>query len=295
MKPLTSPVELTMLNGMADSNFSTALQRHSEWGLRWLDLKDSIFGKSLNQLTDDELAKAANEVRAMNLSVYCLSTNICHQDVEAGEKTFREQQASQLSRIISAANHFHPVFVRLLSASTSKRSGMTNSHHYLGEKHPWLFDVYRELIDTLSAQKVRVTIENECGANIWSTPTEILGFFEQLDRPKQVSFTWDVQNLWQVGTYPTLEVYHQLKPLISYYHLKGGREDAARKLAWASPLSEASWPVAEITREVIADGVSPVICLNPSHGPTTPDANRSAWLQQDLDFVRNLSLATSRA
>jgi len=119
-----------------------------------------------------------------------------------------------------------------------------------------------------------------------STPTEILDFFASLDRPAKVCLTWDVQNLWQMGTYPTMAVYDQLKNLIGYYHLKGGQQKADNTvLHWRSSLADASWPVVEITRQVVVDGVSPVICLNPSHGKIKPGYDYENIVQRNLDFI----------
>ena len=90
-----------------------------------------------------------------------------------------------------------------------------------------------------------------------------------------------------MGTFPSLEVYERLKPLIGYYHLKGGRAEVeGGDLVWASSLEDASWPVLDITAAVIRDGVSPVICLNPSHGQRPEGYDAAAVWQQDLALLR---------
>ena len=61
-----------------------------------------------------------------------------------------------------------------------------------------------------------------------------------------------------MGTIPSLGVYEQLRPLIAYFHLKGGQSgEGSTALRWRSSLEDATWPVGEITRQVVADGVSP--------------------------------------
>jgi hypothetical protein len=102
-----------------------------------------------------------------------------------------------------------------------------------------------------------------------------------------VSFTWDVQNFWQMGSFPSLEVYRALRPLIRYYHVKGGLCVEPRgKLVYRSALEDASWPVEEITREVLRDAVSPVICLNPPHGDTKEGYDYEDLTRRDLAFLR---------
>jgi hypothetical protein len=84
-----------------------------------------------------------------------------------------------------------------------------------------------------------------------------------------------------------MSAYNQLKHLIGYYHLKGGQhDDKSMALRWRTALEDASWPLLEITRQVVADGVSHVICLNPSHGERKPGYDYSGVTKRDLDFIR---------
>ena len=147
--------------------------------------------------------------------------------------------------------------------------------------------MYRNFVDRIAASGRRVLIENETGNVIFNSPEGILRFFERLERPGKVHYTWDVQNLWQTGTFPTLEVYRQLQPIIGCLHLKGGRTDGdGRKLVHASSLEDASWPVVEIVRAAVADGVAPFLCLNPSHGEKPPGFKLWEITQRDVAFLR---------
>ena len=113
-----------------------------------------------------------------------------------------------------------------------------------------------------------------------------MSFFAALNRPA-ARLIWDVQNLWQMGTYPSLDVYNALRPLIGMVHLKGGQSEYANgPLKWRTALADASWPVAGIVREVIRDGASPVICLNPSHGGTKPGYDYHDVTGRDVTFLR---------
>jgi hypothetical protein len=115
----------------------------------------------------------------------------------------------------------------------------------------------------------------------------VAGFFAELGPDPGLSYTWDVQNMWQCGTFPSLEVYAAVKPYLNYLHLKGGlAEGPERKLRWAAPLEQASWPVLAIVRRAIADRASPVICLNPSHGERRPGAAGPSDVERDIAFLR---------
>lgn len=131
-------------------------------------------------------------------------------------------------------------------------------------------------------------IENEIAHSIFSTPREIREFFSALGMREKVSFTWDIANLWQMGTFPTLEVYAQLKEVIGYVHVKGGMRGDDNSFSWASTLKDASWPVFEIMQAVVRDGVSPVICLNPPHGGPKPGYDCNNITQRDLEFLKGI-------
>ena len=131
------------------------------------------------------------------------------------------------------------------------------------------------------------TIENETNGCILCDGETVRAFFERLDRPGRAVFTWDVQNMWQCGAFPSLAIYEQIKPYIAYYHVKGGQAEAGgRALRYKSPLKDASWPVLAITQKVVSDRVSPVICLNPSHGEKTPGYDEKAETELDVAFLQ---------
>lgn len=283
-------VSITMLNSMADRDFETALDRHVEWGLHHLDVKDSVFGKGVTDLSDAEARRAADMVDARGLSVYCMSTQLFHGDVEVGEAAFRAAHLEPLERAIEVARILRPSLFRLLSARTTRREQIDDSVAWLGAEQPWVIPCYREAVQRLADAGLRVTIENECHANIFASPEEVTGFFAELDCGDAVNLTWDVQNMWQMGTVPTMEVYRQLRPLLAYFHLKGGQaEPGSDALCWKSSLEDASWPVREITRQVVADGVSPVVCLNGSHGKRRPGYPYDGVLARDIAFVREVA------
>lgn len=279
-------VSLTVLNSMAGQDIETAFDRHVTWGLRFLDLKNCIFGKSVDELTVEEAKQVKEAADRRGLQVHTLSTCLLHGDVEQGEKAFRDRDIAALQNVLDVADILSPVQIRLLAASSNRRHEILDSSVYLTAHHPWLVNVYRDAVDQIRDAGYGAVIENEAHDCLFATPAETVSFFSTLDRTSHVGLVWDIQNLWQMGTFPTLDVYETLKPLIRMIHLKGGRaEVAGGALKWRSHLQDASWPVLPIVRRVIEDGRSPVICLNPSHGQSPPGFNSDP--QNDIEFLRN--------
>ncbi|HEU4808629.1 MAG TPA: TIM barrel protein [Homoserinimonas sp.] len=281
--------QLTMLNSMAAADFEEALQIHKEWGIEWLDLRDEIYGNWVKALDVPTAQRAKDAIDAAGLKVFCLSTSIFFADIAKGEQEFREVHLEKLKEIIEVAKVLQPTVVRIIAAQLPELEPGTRSMPVIKEKYPWLVEVYREALQLIADAGLTPTIENEAFRCFLSLPEDFIEFFEWIDRPDIAHLTWDVQNQWATGVFPTLEVYETLKPLIHYYHVKGGQTDGTSdRLVWNVALEDASWPVAEITQAVVNDGVSPVICLNPAqHGEQKPDYNYDGIVKRDVDFLRN--------
>lgn len=280
--------QLTVLNMMASRDFDEAVAKHRQWGLQWMDLWGDIYGcQSIAELDLAGARRAAEAIHRAGLNVYCLSTRIFNSSVEAGEEDFRAAHLSQLEADLELATALNPQMIRLIAGRVPKANPKENAVRILKTQHPWVVDVYRDAIDAVADAGFMATIENETTDCFLALPEEFVEFFDWLDRPDRVSLTWDIQNNWQMGVFPSIEMYRHLSRLIGYVHLKGGQ---ARKgstgLAWRSPLEDASWPVVEIANAVVADGSSPVICLNPSHGAIKPGYDTRGEVERDLAFLR---------
>ncbi|MDD5261084.1 MAG: TIM barrel protein [Methylacidiphilales bacterium] len=272
MKP-----RLTMLNAMAGHEIEPALDRHVEWGLKDLDLKDQVYGKSIIDLNPDEAERLVGAMQRRGLSAYCFSTILFHEPLTPGEAHFRNSALAALPRTLAVARMVKPKLIRLLDPRGS------------GRFPDWMIGLYREAVDQISAAGFQTTIENECHDCLFGNVENIIDFFQRLDRPRTATFTWDIQNLWSNGTFPSLEVYHKLKPWMNYVHFKGGQsETPGGSLKWKSSLADASWPVQDIARQVLRDAISPVWCLNSSHGDHKPGVDYSNVTQNDMAFLRKV-------
>jgi sugar phosphate isomerase/epimerase len=278
--------QLTFLNFMAGADIREALDRHVEWGIKTVDLKEAVFGKPIADLSDDEAVRLKNQLDERRLSVHCLSTVLFHLKVEEGESAFREKTLPKLERAIAVARILKASHLRLLSARIADRDRTPDSISYLTQSHPWIFGLYGEAVRRINEAGLGALIENETEGTIFYNPGEFLSFFKQVKAGPGLKAIWDIQNLWQCGTPPTLQVYQRLKPIIGAVHVKGGIADGLGKLQYASALEEASWPVVEILKQVIQDKTSPVICLNPSHGKQRPGYDSRDVLIRDIAFLR---------
>ena len=279
-----------MLNSMAGADFPVALDRHVALGLRLVDLKDGLWGQKVEDLNDEQSARAAVLIAERNLEVHCLSTALGWTDANLGEKAWRAGQELLLQRVLRVASILRPRYVRVLAI----RIGTTEqpvrwSYAETATVHPWLPAAYADLVRRINAAGFAACIENEAKNCALARPEDVVAFFTAL-RPLvpagTCDYIWDVQNMWQMGTFPTLAACQKLLPYLRLLHLKGGRADAQEILAEASPLRTASWPVLQILEEVRRAGAVGVICFNPSHGKRRPDYDIWQVVQDDIAFLR---------
>ena len=284
---MSAKVRLTMLNSMAAVDFEQALDRHAQWGLTDLDLKDQIFGKGILDLSDSEVERAARLIQAGGFEVNTLSTVLFQYDIDTEREKHESDLTRGVPRVIEICRVLKPRQVRLIAARTSRRAAGGELVEYLQRSQPWVLPIYREAVDRLQAADQQVVIENECHGCIFACAADVVAFFAALDRTGKAGFIWDIQNLWQMGEFPSLTAYEHLKPLIRHCHLKGGQIDGtSTHLCWRTALEDASWPVLEIVRRVVADAAVPVICLNPSHGAPKPGYNYDNAVERDIAFLR---------
>jgi hypothetical protein len=264
-------VKLTMLSEMM-GEIADAVRGLRELKINTLNLKGRVFGKQIENLDDADRSRLAELVGREHMSVWCFSSVLGGWNVDqVGERKFREDMTRGVEGMLRTAEQVRPAQIRLLACSFDTRRTVGNSNTYFEKSAAWVYGAYRDAVEAIAAAGYVPVIENEPGT-AFGNPGEVLEFFQRLETGGRARCIWDIQNMWQSGTYPTLEVYRQLKPLIASIHLKGGTSlpGTPQVMAYRSSVATASWPAREIIGEVLKDGVSPVICLNPSHGSAAP-------------------------
>lgn len=285
-------MQLTMLNSMAGPDFPTALDRHVTLGLRLVDLKDGLWGQKVEDLSEEQSIRAMALLAERRLEVHCLSTALGWADANLGEKAWRAGQEQVLERVLRVAAILRPSYVRVLAVRIgTAETPVRWSYGQTAAAHPWLPAAYAALVRRIQEAGFAACIENEAKHCALATPEDVAAFFAALQPLMPgvaCDYVWDVQNMWQMGSFPSLAGYQTLRPFLRLLHLKGGRADARGVLTEASGLRTASWPVRSILEEVRRAGAVSVICLNPSHGKRAPDYDIWRVAQDDIAFLREI-------
>jgi sugar phosphate isomerase/epimerase len=267
---------------MASADLATAARRHRALDISILDLKDGIFGRAVEDLSADDAALAARVIREEGCSVYCLSSCIGYTDLAEGEALYTERHLGAMRRLTITAHALQPRAIRLLAPRVPPGLSFAACMEYF----PWTIAVYRQLIDLADVAGFDVLLENEAHDCLLASADDCLAFVTGINRPRRLKLIYDVQNLWQMGEFPSVGAVRKLGPILGGLHLKGGQSETGTALALASPLATASWPVRDVTRAALDLGTVPVICVNPSHGRWPPGYDTWDVALQDLRFLR---------
>jgi sugar phosphate isomerase/epimerase len=267
-----------------------------EIGLSLLDLKRHVFGHAIEEMDDTARDKLAVLMDQSDIEIFSFSSTCGYQNVSTtSERDFRDHLTRGVDNMLETLSIVRPRMVRLLACSFDDREAWDESNAYLEQHAPWVYDAYDDAIERIAEAGVAVTIENEPNT-ILSNPQETVGFFDRLRTRDRVGFTWDIQNMWQSGSYPTVEAYQVLRPVINYVHTKGGQgaHEDPELLTFRSPLETATWPVREILGEILEHDSNSVICINTSHGkvpagaPPLERADRGRMeALRDIAFLRD--------
>ncbi len=266
---------LSILAEIMDQDLARAMLRLKPTGITNLDLKDHVFGRPIDHLDDETRSRLAQVVDATGTEIHCFSSMLGYWDLDLiDELEFRRRMSIGIDNLLRTATFVRPRMIRLLACAFADRGAWSNSNRYLDSRAPWVYAAYDDAIARIQRHGLQVTIENELHS-LFSFPDEALEFFARLKTGAvagSTGLTWDIQNMWQSGTYPSLDVYRALHPIINYVHVKGGQGTPAAPhvMEYRSLLAEAGWPVVDILSRVLADGVSPAICINTSHGEMPP-------------------------
>lgn len=274
---------ISITNSVFGADAIASLELQQAVGVSDLDLKDGLFGRTVVDLSADEARRVAERAEQLGLNPYSMSTTFFDDEIEKGEQYFREHFLDRIDTALEVAAVVKTDVIRLMAAQASGRLSGAPLLDYLDDGFGWVIPAYREAIARIGAAGFEVVIENEVGSSICSSPADVLALFGAISDAGPVSFTWDVQNMWETGHFPSLELFEQLRPVIGYVHVKGGA--MVDGVLHKASLRDADWPVRNIVQAVAASGVSPVICVNPCHGVAPAGYNGVAVALDDIRFV----------
>jgi hypothetical protein len=179
-EPGDTVAELTMLAEMMDRDLPAAVSQLSDLGIRQLDLKTSVFGRSIEDLEDQQREQLAQLIADSGTAVYCFSSTLGHRDVCAvDERAFRTEMETGIANMIATARTVQPQKVRLLSCWIGEYRHEPDQLAVIEQHVPWVIAAYRDSVDQIAAAGLAPTIENEPNT-VLASPEGTVAFFARL-------------------------------------------------------------------------------------------------------------------
>ncbi len=173
-----------------------ALPILKSWGLEYVDLRNRIFGKSIEFLTDAELAEVKRLLDENGMKVGCIESSLAkvHMPDAAGQRA----EAQKLEGVIRAANALNCRLVRSFFYWQPERK---HNGRVLKEEERGLLTAQPELMAQVTAmfrplavraQQAGLTLAIE---NCDATPLEVFAFLDAMNMPN-LGFAWDAWFWW---------------------------------------------------------------------------------------------------
>ena len=282
-------MRLTLQSDMCGSTLEEVIAFHLDRGLSELDLKTGLAGEPVETMTLDDARRARAMLDAAGLGLYCLSTSLFAVELAADGRAV-EDDAARLQELGPVIDVLAPRYVRVLAAIRPEHGSSPVAHLPGAVAYA---AALRSSAADLTARGTGLLIENGPENSVVSSAANARQLAELIGTGSTIGFIWDVQNMWQSGSFPRASDPAEFGSLLKYVHVKGGRTagPVPGELVSASTLADASWPVVEVLDAVRELGTVECIALNPSHGrheSTTPDSIRD----HDIDFLTDYLAAT---
>lgn len=241
-------MEKIMLSGFADEigpDLGLQLDTLEAENVQFLEFR-GVWGKSVMDLTDEELAKAKAEMDARGIGVSSIGSPI---GKVAIDYSFDEHLAS-FKRALEIAQKMETQYIRLFS-------------FYLPpDEDPAAYreEVMRRMQGLVDAAKgTGITLLHENEKDIYGESSDnCLDLMKTIDDP-QLRAVFDFANFVQAGEKPLVDAFPKMRPYIKYVHVK----DAVAETGGNVPAGEGDGQIKDILQELLGSGWKGFLSLEP--------------------------------
>ncbi len=223
-------MQLAAITDEISQEFEHALDVLLEYGATGAELR-GLWGTNIADLSDDQVARALEALRARNLKVVCLATPFYKCDLvgdttEEGEMERRmhlaqpremQQQMEMLRRCAQLAHTFDCPYLRVF---TFWRKGLLTP-----EIEARIVDAFDEPVALAEQEGVTLVLENEPACFI-GTGAEAARIAGEIDSPN-LKICWDPGNAFYAGERPFPDGYEAVKPWLAHVHVKDCTDPAS--------------------------------------------------------------------
>jgi len=203
------------------ADFEEAVRASVAAGAAGLELRGRLFGKSITQVDDDDVARIRAVCRRHGIEVAVIGSPVgkCSLD-DPGE---RAQHQSTFTRMAQLAGALGTPFIRGFALWRPGRTRETDAERPdLDAFLPSIVAFLDPIIATAEREGVRFCLETE-GATLVGTGAEAGQVMDALGRPAALGVAWDVNNGLSCGELPHPDGYAPIRDRVYHVHVKPNR------------------------------------------------------------------------
>ncbi len=227
-------------------DFDEAVRLGVEAGATGIELRSGIWGKSVQQIDNDELKRVQDVLAKYDVTVMSVGSPVGKCDHDSEEQKAKHQH--MFDRMVELAHAFDTTVIRGFSlwnpnrktGDREKRPGVEN---YLDT----IVSFLGPIVKTAEREGVTLSLENEA-ATIAGSCAEARMVADALGDTSGFSFCWDVNSGIGCGEKAVPDGYGQIKGRITHLHVKPNHDKEL------DPIRDSDLMHADLLKMVIADG-----------------------------------------
>ena len=260
-------IKIAMITSEISHDFDHALQVMSELGMEHVEI-ETLWGKHVGQLTDDEIKKLKGIVKKWDMKVCCLSPQLFFRvPLRAGpdQGSYWGSYSEHLDRLETTMRVGREFDVNLI-----KTFGFANEIWYheafFGDIWGMLQEKFEEPLRMVEREGFVLAIET-CFLNNVSSASMARTFMEKMGS-EHMRVLWDPGNTLFVHEIPYPDGYELIKDYIAHIHIKDGVVDVPNcSFELCAPGHGQVKTYPDILKRLMDDNYQGVISLEPEYAP----------------------------
>ena len=235
-------IEPCYITGEMSPDFEEAVRLGAEAGIRTVQLRQNIWGRNIEQLTDEDVSRAKSVLTAYGVRVGSLYSPFGKCNIE--DPVEIKHHMAILSRVIELAHAFETRLVRVFPFRRPGYKEYESSH--LDEYFSMIIEKLTPAVKMAEAEDIVLCFE-VVGSTLAMNAWEIRRIVDALGPSPAISLVWEINVGWLRGELPS-EGYPYVKGKVRDVHVKANPQQNI------DPVGSSTETYEDAFRRLLADG-----------------------------------------
>jgi sugar phosphate isomerase/epimerase len=221
MRPDTVSIRPCIFSDEVAPDFEESVRLSAEAGAQGLELRGRMFGRSIGQIDDDDVARIREICERHGVRVAVIGSPVGKCSMDDPEELRQHQRLFE--RMAQLAHAFGTPLIRAFALWKPGRE-RTADHDRpdIDRFLPSIRAFMEPILRTAERENVRFCLETE-GATLVGTCAEARRLIDAVGAPAELGVAWDVNNGLACGESPCPEGYSLIRDRIYHLHVKPNR------------------------------------------------------------------------